>query len=482
LKYAESKLTTTYKTRFRDAKRHLSDAEESYSKLMGSRYQGKFDPKHPDIVSLQQQINALKPRVNGDVAPTAPLPAPISAPVTTPQPISTHTPAKDNAPKVTDDLPSSVSYAMKDINRNLQQVSTILRRAGKQKKSAWRSAKSYLETAQADRAKIQQYHATKFNPNHPEWVKLNADIQLANHQLTAFYDTEVIAEQQKKTQNNPSFTDTDSIVASDDPNKTSLKYKVKKIFKSLISVQQESKKIDWSNLKISSETEAHLKQATLQRMKRSIATATKSYDELTNEMGPTFRKASKEHAELLTAFSKAKAVAELLADNLAKLDAENLRVATEKKKAEQERQAARSAALSAEYKKQKAEIKAIKDAKRVAARFPAVVKSFDNPELHAIATQTLARVYPSRKVLRLEITSEFDIKEQAHVESGGVITFGTYRYFNVLVAITAFKPNVAEVLLLTIKSRQQPGNKWSQPTISGGYGSGTQMLISNLDK
>lgn len=94
---------------------------------------------------------------------------------------TTMTATQDVAP-----LSGKVGKLVKGINGNLDAFETLIADPGSNAKETWMRASALLDLASEDHAKISSLYSSRFNPTHPDWVKVSARLTKATSDGDAF--------------------------------------------------------------------------------------------------------------------------------------------------------------------------------------------------------------------------------------------------------------------------------------------------------
>jgi len=143
----------------------LGSAQREWDQMHTS-FKGKFDENHPDIVAVRKQLEAVKAKMAGGAA----------AKVETP----TSTVASDG-PAITEPLPSTMVYEMKQYNKNLDW--TIENAAT----MSINDARRYLEKEHNWHTK-KEWSKGKFHPQHPDVLAMDAKVAEAKRLVQARVD------------------------------------------------------------------------------------------------------------------------------------------------------------------------------------------------------------------------------------------------------------------------------------------------------
>ncbi|MCP4290224.1 MAG: hypothetical protein GY780_00140 [bacterium] len=134
----------------KEAKSYLKTATDEMGRIM-SWYKGKFDENHPDFVAIDQRLKATTAKVESS-APAAAEAKPVAKPKST---------GGANKP-----LNNKVARRIEAISNSLDQVDSNI---GLQD---LKEAKTSLESAKKEMAKIMDWYKGKFDENHPDFVAI----------------------------------------------------------------------------------------------------------------------------------------------------------------------------------------------------------------------------------------------------------------------------------------------------------------------
>ncbi len=167
----------------KNAKVYLESAQNNWD-MINKDFKNKFDPDHPDIVAVRKQLKTVtamlaKPPagVEGTADPGKETPAEPAKRATPPTEIkkaevpnkeAPAKPVKAKVPAITDPLPSTMIYEMKQFGPALDKAEEYV------EAMELRTARSILGKAQHEWDTKKGWDKGKFNPKHPDVVALDA--------------------------------------------------------------------------------------------------------------------------------------------------------------------------------------------------------------------------------------------------------------------------------------------------------------------
>ncbi len=211
----------------KQAKSDLTAAQKEMKKIF-SWYKGKFDPNHPDIVSLQNRISAVAAKLAGSKQAPA-------------MKTNSVTPAKNTSTK----LSNKIIRKMKTVAGHLDDAEQYL------SVNSENQAKRSVESAKRELKNIFSWYKGKFDPNHPDIVALQNRVAAAS---SSFGKSNTSSSQQIGSSSN--------VKTNSDKLSRNLRYLIGKIDKKYGDVRSQLEKKQFKNAE------------------RNLAKARKDYDQM----------------------------------------------------------------------------------------------------------------------------------------------------------------------------------------------------------